>query len=459
VLDCFTDAAAGTVPITPLAKDQLAGWLERAGPRERAWVKAAGFAAEKGKSLLVPAEDGGLARVVAGIDPEEPVWAFAGLAETLPPGAYRIDPEPPAEAATRAALGWALGTYAFERYKKRTRTPGRLAWPERADRAEVERLARAVFLVRDLVNTPAEEMGPDALAAAAETLARERGARFEQIVGADLLTRNYPAIHTVGRAAARAPRLIDIVWGRPDAPKVTLVGKGVCFDTGGLDLKTSGSMKIMKKDMGGAATVLGLASAVMDAQLDVRLRVLVPAVENAISGNAFRPLDVIRTRKGTTVEIGNTDAEGRLVLCDALAEADTEAPALLIDCATLTGAARVALGPDLPALYANDDRLAEQILAASRAVGDPMWRMPLWRPYRQMLDSRIADMNNVSDGPFAGSITAALYLQEFVSAKTPWAHFDLYAWNPKARPGRPEGGEAQCIRALYALLKERYPAR
>jgi leucyl aminopeptidase len=456
VLDCFTEPAGETVPITPLAKDQLAGWLERASPRERAWVKAAGFAAEKGKTLLVPAEDGGLARVLAGIDPEEPVWALAGLPETLPPGAYRIDPEPAADAATPAALGWALGTYAFERYKKRKRAPGRLAWPARADRDEVERLARAVFLVRDLVNTPAEEMGPDALAAAAETLAREHGARFEQIVGADLLARNYPAIHRVGRAASREPRLIDIVWGRAEAPKVTLVGKGVCFDTGGLDLKTSGSMKIMKKDMGGAATVLGLAAAVMDAQLDVRLRVLVPAVENAVSANAFRPLDVIRTRKGTTVEIGNTDAEGRLVLCDALAEADSEAPELLVDCATLTGAARVALGPDLPALYVNDDTLAEQILAAARREGDPMWRMPLWKPYRQMLDSRIADMNNVSDGPFAGSITAALYLQEFVSPKTPWAHVDLYAWNAKSRPGRPEGGEAMTLRAFYALLKERY---
>jgi leucyl aminopeptidase len=458
-VDCFSDSASSAIPITPLTKERLGAWVEQAGGRERAWVKASGFTAEKGKVLLVPAEDGGLARILAGVDPEEKVWGFAGLPEALPPGTYRIDASLGRDEAGRAALGWALGLYAFTRYKEKKREPRRLAWPEAADRGEVERLARAIFLVRDLVNTPAEDMGPDALADAAETLAGERGAKFEQIVGDDLLARNYPTIHAVGRASSRAPRLLDLGWGREGAPKVTLVGKGVCFDTGGLDLKPAAGMKIMKKDMGGAATVLGLASAVIEAGLDLRLRVLVPAVENSVSANAFRPLDVIRTRKGITVEIGNTDAEGRLILCDALAEADSESPEVLIDCATLTGAARVALGPDLPALYANDDALADALLAASRDEGDPMWRMPLWKPYRKMLESRVADINNVSDGPFAGSITAALYLQDFVSAKTPWAHFDLYAWNAKSTPGRPEGGEAQCLRAIYALLKQRYPAR
>jgi leucyl aminopeptidase len=459
VLDCLTETAGTAVPIVPLSKEGLNAWLERAGGRARAWVKSAGFTGEKGKTLLVPGDDGALAHVLTGVDPEEKVWGFAALADTLPPGTYRLEGDLPGEAATRAALGWALGLYAFTRYKEKKREPRRLVWPEAADRGEVERLARGITLARDLINTPAEDMGPDALAAAAEQLASERGARFEQIVGDDLLARNYPTIHTVGRASSRPPRLIDIRWGREGAPRVTLVGKGVCFDTGGLDIKPSSGMKMMKKDMGGAATVLGLALAVMEAGLDLRLRVLVPAVENSVSANAMRPLDVVRTRKGITVEIGNTDAEGRLILCDALAEADTESPEVLIDCSTLTGAARVALGPDLPALFANDDRLAEDLLASGRSQGDPMWRLPLWKPYRKMLDSRIADMNNVSDGPFAGAITAALYLQEFVSPKTPWAHFDMYAWHPKALPGRPEGGEAQCLRAIYAMLRERYPAR
>jgi leucyl aminopeptidase len=459
VLDCFTETAAVAVPIVPVTKSGLAAWLERAPARQRAWVAAAGFGGETGKLLLVPGDDGELALVLAGIDPDDKIWGYAALADTVPPGLYRIDAALSGEEATRAALGWALGHYAFTRYKEKKRETRRLVWPEAADRGEALRLARGIALARDLINTPAEDMGPDALAAAAERMAKEHGARFEQIVGDDLLARNYPTIHTVGRASSRPPRLVDIRWGREDAPRVTLVGKGVCFDTGGLDIKPSSGMKMMKKDMGGAATLLGLASAVMDARLDLRLRVLVPAVENSVSANAMRPLDVIRTRKGITVEVGNTDAEGRLILCDALAEADTESPGLIVDCSTLTGAARVALGPELPALFCNDDRLAAELLASGLAEGDPMWRLPLWKPYRKMLDSRVADMNNVSDGPFAGAITAALYLQEFVSAKTPWAHLDMYAWHPKALPGRPEGGEAQCLRAIYALLKKRYPPR
>jgi leucyl aminopeptidase len=276
------------------------------------------------------------------------------------------------------------------------------------------------------------------------------------LVGDELLKHNYPMIHAVGRGSARAPRLIDLVWGDPKAPKVTLVGKGVCFDSGGLDLKTSQGMRMMKKDMGGAATLLGLASAVMDAGVPVRLRLLIPAVENFVSATSYRPLDVIRTRKGPTVEIGNTDAEGRLILCDALAEADSEQPALIIDVATLTGAARVALGPDLPALFANDDALASALLDAGTAENDPLWRMPLWKPYRKLIDSKVADLNNVSESGFAGAVIAALYLAEFVSPKTPWAHIDTYAWNASSRPGRPEGAEALGLRAFYSALQRRF---
>jgi leucyl aminopeptidase len=313
-----------------------------------------------------------------------------------------------------------------------------------------------VFLARDLANTPAGDLGPEKLADETARVAKAAGARHHVIVGDDLLAENYPTIHAVGRASARAPRLVDIVWGDPAAPKVTLVGKGVCFDTGGLDLKTASGMRLMKKDMAGAAIVLGLAQAIMDAGLPVRLRVLLPCVENAVSGNAMRPLDIVRTRKGLTVEIGNTDAEGRLILCDALAEASTEKPELLIDMATLTGAARVALGPELAALFCNDETLAEGLLAAAAAEDDPMWRMPLWRSYRKMIDSKIADINNVSESPHAGAVTAALYLQEFIEPGIPWAHLDVMAWNPQSRPGRPEGAEATALRALYAHIAKRF---
>ena len=287
-----------------------------------------------------------------------------------------------------------------------------------------------------------------------ERVGDAHGASVSTIVGEALLTQNYPAIHAVGRASDRAPRLIDLRWGRT-GPKITLVGKGVCFDSGGLDIKSASNMKLMKKDMGGAAHVLGLAQMIMAAQLPVRLRLLIPAVENSIAGNAFRPLDVLRTRKGLTVEVGNTDAEGRLILCDALAEADREGADLLIDCATLTGAARVALGPELPALFSNHDPTAEALIGHGLEERDPLWRLPLYKPYRRGLDSKVADLNNLWDSPFAGAITAALFLQEFVSAGTPWVHIDMMAWNSTARPGRPEGGEAMALRALYALVAER----
>jgi len=455
------DDDGGAVPLVAVSKSGLAAWRETAPAGERDWVAATGFTGESGKLALVPDKKGGLGRVLVGVaEGEAAMWAFAGLSDTLPEGSYRIAAAPEACSGggdpTRSALGWALGSYAFTRYREKKATGARLVWPDGANRGLVEHLAGAVFLARDLVNTPASDMGPAELAEAAVAVAETAGARHRVIVGDELLAENYPTIHAVGRASVRAPRLVDIVWGEASAPKVTLVGKGVCFDSGGLDLKAASGMLNMKKDMGGAAIMLGLAQAIMAAKLPVRLRVLLPMVENAVAGNAMRPRDIVKTRKGLTVEIGNTDAEGRLVLCDALAEAATETPALLVDAATLTGAARVALGPELPALFCNDDGLAASLCAAGAAEDDPLWRMPLWRPYRRLLDSKIADLNNVSDGPQGGAITAALYLQEFVEPGIPWAHLDVMAWNNRSRPGRPEGAEAQTLRALYAHVAGRF---
>lgn len=452
---------APTLRLCLVAADRLQDWLGGETPFVRAWVEGAGLTAKPGEACPFPRVDGGLAGAVAVVETEaldgpSDLWQVASLARRLPQGRYGLDGEGMAARATRAALGWALGGYAFTRYRKPEREPAKLVWPASADRAAVERTTEAVFFVRDMVNTPAEEMGPAELAAAAKAIAEACGATYREIVGDDLLSQSYPLVHAVGRASVRAPRLIDIGWGDMAAPKVTLVGKGVCFDSGGLDLKGAENMKLMKKDMGGAAHALALGRMIMAAGLKVRLRVLVPAVENAVSGNAFRPLDVIRSRKGLTVEIGNTDAEGRLILADALAEACTEKPALVIDFATLTGAARVALGPEVPALFCNDDALAADLARHAGSEADPLWRLPLHRPYRARLDSRVADLNNTGEGPFAGSITAALFLAEFVEPKTPWAHIDLFAWNPKPGPGRPEGGEAQTLRAVFALLQERF---
>ncbi len=451
----LTTRAAGAVPILPLTAERLKSWLGTQPPRVAAWVEQLRFAAKPGSLCLVPGDDGALARVLAGTDPADGPYAYAGLPSALPLGRYRLEETAKGEAArdqaNAAALGWALGSYAFGRYRE---TPefASLVWPKAADRAAVARTAEATRLVRDLINTPANDMGPAELAAAARKLAKSHGARIAVTIGDQLLKKNYPTIHAVGRASAKAPRLIDLRWGAK-GPRVTLVGKGVCFDSGGLDLKTAPGMKLMKKDMGGAAHVLGLASMVMAAGLPLRLRVLVPAVENSVAGNAFRPLDVLATRKGLTVEVGNTDAEGRLVLCDALAEASRETPDLLLDFATLTGAARVALGPSLPALFANDEALAAALLEAGLARHDPLWRLPLHQPYRRTLDSPVADLNNVSDGPYAGAITAALFLEAFVGPGIAWAHLDLLAWNATPGPGRPPGGEAMGLRAAYAVIE------
>jgi leucyl aminopeptidase len=453
-LDHLTRRAAGKpIPITPVTAQQLKVWLKAQRASVRKWVEGVGFEAKPGNNALVPGADGAPGRVLVGVEAKPDIWSYGALPKTLPHGTYRIDGKLAPAAATRAALGWALGGYAFARYKKQPEV-ARLVWPDGADRAAVERMAAAAFLVRDLVNTPAEDMGPAELAAAAQAVARAHDAKLKVIVGDDLLKANFPLVHAVGRASVRAPRLVDLRWGSR-GPRITLVGKGVCFDSGGLDLKPAQGMLLMKKDMGGAAHMLALAQMIMEAGLPVRLRVLVPAVENSVAGNAFRPLDVVRSRKGMTVEIGNTDAEGRLILCDALAEACTDEPDLIVDCATLTGAARVALGPELPVLFSNHDGTAEALLRCGIEEDDPLWRLPLHKPYRRMLDSKVADINNVSESSFAGAITAALFLSEFVEPTIPWVHIDMMAWNPSARPGRPEGGEAQGLRSLYALIAEK----
>lgn len=431
------------------------GGLGSAGlsPSSVAWASANGFSGEAGRTLIVPGEDGALAGALFGTGDGEGALEVGALAKALPEGDWHFAAEP--AWPNLAAIALALGGYVFTRYGKKPGKALRFALPAGADAAHVRRIADGVFLARDLVNTPTSDMGPDELEKATRTLAVAHKAEVSVIKGDELLKQNFPMIHAVGRASTGAPRLIDMIWGSPDAPKVTLVGKGVCFDTGGLDIKPSSGMLLMKKDMGGAANVLGLASMIMAAGLKVRLRVLIPAVENSIAGNAFRPGDVLTSRKGITVEIGNTDAEGRLVLADALALADDEQPALLVDMATLTGAARVALGPDLPPFYTGDEALADDLAVASATVEDPLWRMPLWRPYDAKLSSKIADINNVTTDGFAGSITAALFLKRFVEKTVSWAHFDIFAWNPSDRPYGPAGGEAQGIRALERIIAKR----
>ncbi len=462
ILHTFVDAACleGCVPIPvwPVTPEGLEARL--AGSDLGAtWAEAQGFKAQAGQVLCLPGPAGQLEGVLFGMPEEATLWDWAPLLTTLPvaspPAVFQVQGVSP-EQAHWAALGWALASYRFTRYKPATAEQPRFAWPQGCDREGVRRQAEAVALARDLVNTPAEDLGPEELAGAVEEVAGRYGAQYSAIVGDELLEQNYPCIHAVGRAASRAPRLADLTWGADNAPKVTLVGKGVIFDSGGLDIKPSAGMKLMKKDMGGSASALALAQAVMDAGLPVRLRLLVPCVENAIAGNAFRPLDVLASRKGKSVEVGNTDAEGRLILCDALTEADREEPEVLMDFATLTGAARVALGTELPALFCTDDALAEDLLAAGQAVTDPYWRLPLHPPYRRFLDSSVADLNNIGSTPMGGAITAALFLKEFVSEGRCWAHVDTMGWNAHAQAGRPVGGEAYGVRAALAMLQGRY---
>lgn len=451
------DWSGPTRPVWPVTQEGLAERLAALGPVAQAFAEAGGFDAAAGSHAVVPDATGAIAGVLLGLgkasSPADPMMP-GKLAGLLPAGDYYFAPGLADE--TLAALSWALTGYRFRRYRSAPDKPVRLKVGAGVDHARVASQADAVAFVRDLVNTPANDLGPAELAAAARALAEGAGARFAETVGDALLAENFPLIHAVGNGSDRAPRLVEMTWGDPSHPKVTLVGKGVCFDTGGLDIKPDTGMLLMKKDMGGAANVLGLARMIVEARLPVRLRVLIPAVENSISGRAFRPSDVFPSRKGLTVEIGNTDAEGRLVLADALALADDEAPDLIVDMATLTGAARVALGPEVPPFYTDDETLASDIAEASRAVADPLWRLPLWKPYASMLDSKVADTNNVTSGGFAGSITAALFLQKFVTRTGAWVHLDIYAWNPTAKPGRSEGGEAQGIRALFAVIEKRF---
>ena len=433
------------------AEAVLAGF----GERERTFAAAAGFEAKPGKLLLIPAQDGKLAGVLFGLEkPGDPIDVFrpGALVNLLPAGTYRFANAP--HDARLAALAFATGAYQFTRYRKGESRKVRLVLPKGVDGDDVTQIAEGVALARDLINTPANDLGPDELEAAARKLASAHGAKIH-VTGGEKLAKEFPLIHAVGMGSPRAPRLIDITWGKEKDPKVTLVGKGVCFDTGGLDIKPSSGMLNMKKDMGGAASVLGLAHMVMASKMKLRLRVLIPAVENSVSGKSFRPRDVYASRKGLTVEIGNTDAEGRLVLADALTLACEDKPALLADFATLTGAARVALGASLPAMFSNDDRLAADMAKFGLAENDPVWRLPLWQPYEAQLDSRVSDINNIGSDGFGGAIIAALFLKKFVDAPS-WVHFDIFAWAPSARPGRPEGGELMAARALYKVLVEKY---
>ncbi len=457
-----SDSTAPSLPLWLATEADFAALLQTLPPSQAAWARAQGYAADRHRLLLLPAADGGLAGALWGLGAlrqadELSLWDAAPLPERLPAGNFRLGGVLAAQPATHFALGWLLGSYRLTRFRGTAPKPpalNALITPPAADGTYAQAAALAIGFGRDLINAPANQLGPEELAAAAVALcARYRG--DSQVRSGEALARDYPLVAAVGAGSARAPRLIDCRWRRPGAPRVTLVGKGVCFDSGGLDLKPSASMLLMKKDMGGAACVLALAQLLLELAAPIELRILIPAVENSVGGSAYRPGDVWRSRKGLTVEIGNTDAEGRLVLADALSDADDEKPDLLIDLATLTGAARTALGPDLPAVFSPNDELTLQLAELGRAHSDPVWPLPLWQGYDDELSSRIADLNNVSSSPFAGAVIAALFLKRFVSATPNWLHVDLYAWNPKDRPGRPLGAEAQCVRALYHLIRRR----
>ena len=466
----LTNQSSGpAIPINLISENDFEDWVGQHTSVTRAWLSAQGFRGERNKLVTVPNSQGQLASVVYGLGQRVAneglnIWHGAALPERLPEGTYQLITAASAADAAQFALGWEYGQYRFDRYKKDDkkitergqRGLSKVLLIDQVDLSEAQNINQACSLARDLINTPASDLTPQALAQTAEDIAKRFNATVRRYVGEQLLSAGFPAVHAVGRAGAIAPELVDFEWGDVANPRVTLVGKGVCFDSGGLDIKPSAAMLLMKKDMGGAACVLALAQLIMQAQLPVRLRVIIPAVENAIAGNAFRPGDVLATRAGFSVEVGNTDAEGRLILCDALALADVDAPELLIDMATLTGAARVALGPEIPALFTRDATLARALMDVGTQATDPMWQLPLWPGYDDELSSKIADLNNISTSGFAGSITAGLFLQRFVSKAKQWVHLDLYAWNSKDRPGRPVGAEAQCVRALYAYLKARF---
>jgi leucyl aminopeptidase len=453
-----------SVPLSLLYENEIEAWSAAQSPPVARWLAEQNFKGEKHRVLLLPDSAGALTAAVGGLGKRQgelSLWHAAGFVERLPPRRFRLVQEFTAEEATQLCLGFAYGGYRFDRYRQVKSDAATIEAPANADVSYVALAAESLRMARDWINTPAADLGPAELGLAARQLAERHQAAYQEWVGEDLLAANFPAIHAVGRASTAAPRLLDLRW-RPRSgetyPRLTLVGKGVCFDSGGLDIKSGSGMALMKKDMGGAAVALGLAHLLMSAGIRAQLRVLVPAVENAISGNAYRPGDVLNTRKGLTVEVGNTDAEGRLVLCDALALADAERPDLIIDFATLTGAARVALGPELPALFGNDDSIVQELARISAVEHDPLWPMPLWAGYEDELASKIADLNNVASSALAGAIFGALFLKRFVSESTPWVHLDLYAWNSKDRPGRSIGAEAQALRGVYRYLMKRYGA-
>lgn len=452
----LTSRTAGATPIRVVDRDSFSARLDAAPPPVRRWLQATGFAAAADTHALVPAADGGLGEVWAGVRSATHPWALAALPKALPVGEYRLSADGLAVDPQAAAMSWELGGYQFDLYKPRKREAAVLCLPDTPAAQRGLLMAAATASVRDLVNTPAEHMGPAELSAAAKLVAKQHGAKFREVAGDALLKAGFPAIHAVGRAATRAPRLVELTWGDAKAPRLSIVGKGVCFDSGGLDIKSPDGMRLMKKDMGGAANALGLAQMVMALGLPVRLQVLIPAVENAIAGNAYRPGDVFKTRKGLHIEIGNTDAEGRVILCDALAYAAEGKPDLIVDLATLTGAARTALGAQLPALFCRDMAMARDLVDRGLALHDPLWHLPLWRDYHGGIESEIADIVNTGRGAMAGAINAALFLEDFVPAEVPWLHIDLFAWNDAARPGRPAGGEAQTLRTLLAWLQDRY---
>ena len=450
---------ARTTPITLVNGKGYDAWLKKQPPSARAWLSATQFKAKAGNNATIPAASGGMSQVVMVVDEAVNIWSIANLPANLPLGHYTLATKFSADVVTQLCLGWALATYQFKTYKAPKTTFATLIAPANADMQYVKSMFDSICWARDLINIPANDMHPARLAEEAANWAKAAKGKVQVIKGEALLKANYPMIYAVGKAAEIPPHLVDITFPKKGAPRITLVGKGVCFDSGGLDIKSTSNMKLMKKDMGGAANVLALAKMIIDMKLPVELRVLLPIVENAVAGNAMRPLDIIKTRKGITVEIGNTDAEGRLILCDALTEADSAKPDLLIDCATLTGAARVALGTDIPAFFTHDEKLANELSTISMSMHDPLWRLPLWSGYRSALDTNNADLSNDPDSGYGGAITAALYLNEFVDKKTSWVHIDMMAWNVKSRAGRPQGGEVMGIRALFNFIGKRYGHR
>jgi leucyl aminopeptidase len=445
-----------SVALQAFTRTQYDAWQKKQPIFIKNWLAANHFKSEAGSLCLLPGKDGKLAAALAIIEDMPNIWSIAHLALRLPDHTYHLEGVFTPEQSTQMALGWALAGYEFTRYKKSSKEFATLVAPKGCDVHFIRSMAQSICWARDLINTPANDMNPAALAEEAASFGRRAKGKVTVIKGEDLLKQNWTTVYTVGKASSVPPHVVDIRFPRKGAPKVTLVGKGVCFDSGGLDIKPSSNMRLMKKDMAGVAIVLALAKTLLETDIPVDLRLILPIVENAVGGNAMRPLDIVTTRKGITVEIGNTDAEGRLILCDALFEADEEAPDLLVDFSTLTGAARVALGTELPAFFTPDSALADELIRAGVSVSDPMWQLPLWKQYRKHMDSPTADISNDSDTGYGGAITAALYLQEFVSKTPAWIHVDMMAWNLSDKPGRPKGGEAMALRAIYALIKERY---